>query len=103
LDIAVHDCHLDFGKPVTNYWSLFLSLLEQEVFEFREDKMGTLIFVCPTTGLEVVTGLEMDEGTFQGLPGVLPDIRCPHCPEPHRLSEVLARLVRGNSGSDKAA
>ena len=26
--------------------------------------MGTLVFVCPTTGFEVFTGLEMDQSTF---------------------------------------
>ena len=41
--------------------------------------MGTLVFVCPATGLEVLTGLEMDHDTFADLPSVLPDIRCPHC------------------------
>ena len=27
--------------------------------------MGTLVFVCPATGLEVLTGLEMDHDTCQ--------------------------------------
>ena len=57
--------------------------------------MGTLIFVCPTPGLEVFTGLEMDQFTFADLPSVLPDIRCPHCPKPHQLCEVDARLFEG--------
>ena len=39
--------------------------------------MGTLVFVCPATGLEVFTGLEMDHDSFAALPSVLPDIRCP--------------------------
>ena len=26
--------------------------------------MGTLVFVCPATGLEVFTGLEMDQDAF---------------------------------------
>jgi hypothetical protein len=30
--------------------------------------MGTLIFVCPATGHEVSTGLEMDVDTFATLP-----------------------------------
>ena len=38
--------------------------------------MGTLVFVCPATGLEVFTGLEMERDTFAALPSVLPDIRC---------------------------
>ena len=55
--------------------------------------MGTLIFVCPATGLEVFTGLEMDVGTFATLPSVLPDIRCPHCSKPHQLSELAVWLA----------
>ena len=54
--------------------------------------MGTLVFVCPTTGLEVITGLEMDFDTFADLPSVLPDIRCPHCPKPHQLRSLPAWL-----------
>jgi hypothetical protein len=65
--------------------------------------MGTLVFVCPTTGLEVFTGLEMDFDTFADLPSVLPDIRCPHCPKPHQLCHVAARLVEGARRTDEAA
>lgn len=57
--------------------------------------MGTLVFVCPTTGLKVLTGLEMDRVTFADLPSVLPDIRCPHCAKPHRLCAEASRLVEG--------
>ena len=64
--------------------------------------MGTLVFVCPTTGLEVFTGLEMDRYTFADLPSVLPDIHCPHCPKPHQLSDVAARLVEGPGPTDEA-
>ena len=59
--------------------------------------MGTLVFVCPTTGLEVITGLEMDFDTFADLPSVLPDIRC------HQLRHVAARLVEGVRRTDEAA
>jgi len=65
--------------------------------------MGTLVFVCPTTGLEVFTGLEMDHSTFADLPSVLPDIRCPHCPKPHHLSQVTAWLAEGERRTDEAA
>ena len=57
--------------------------------------MGTLVFVCPETGAEVVTGLEMENFTFADLPSVQPDIRCPHCNEPHRYSDVKAWLSDG--------
>jgi len=65
--------------------------------------MGTLVFVCPTAGLEVFTGLEMDHSTFADLPSVLPDIRCPHCPKPHHLSQVTAWLAEGERRTDEAA
>ena len=68
-----------------------------------EDKMGTLVFVCPVTGLEVFTGLEMDQSTFADLPSVLPDIRCPHCPKPHQLSDVTAWLAEGERRTDGTA
>ena len=45
--------------------------------------MGTLVFVCPTIGLEVITGLEMDFDTFACLMALpkscRPTSRCPHC------------------------
>ena len=55
--------------------------------------MGTLVFVCPTSGREVVTGLEIDVMSFQGLPKVLADIKCSECGDIHNLLEVDARLV----------
>ena len=30
--------------------------------------MGTLVFVCPTTGHEVSTGVEVDRSSFKSLP-----------------------------------
>ena len=65
--------------------------------------MGALVFVCPATGLEVFTGLEMDHDSFAALPSVLPDIRCPHCPKPHQLSEVSAWLAEGERRTDGTA
>ena len=31
-DVAAHDDYLDFTRTEPNYWSLFLSLLDKEVF-----------------------------------------------------------------------
>ena len=45
-----------------------------------EDKMGALVFVCPATGLEVSTGLEMDHDSFAALPSVLPTLAVPTVP-----------------------
>jgi hypothetical protein len=39
--------------------------------------MGTLFFMCPATGIEVSTGLEMDVATLEQLD--FAKIYCPHC------------------------
>ena len=60
--------------------------------------MGTLVFVCPTTGLEVFTGLEMDIDTFADLPGVLPQSRCPHLPNPINSVTSLPAWLKACAG-----
>lgn len=65
--------------------------------------MGTLVFVCPMTGLEVSTGLEMDFDTFAALPSVWPDIRCPHCRKPHQLLQLTVWLAEGERRTGGAA
>jgi hypothetical protein len=42
--------------------------------DLEEAKMGTLVFVCPNSGREVFTGLEIDSASFQGLSKVLAEI-----------------------------
>ena len=54
-----------------------------------------LFFVCPATALGVSTGLEMDADTFATLPSVVSDIQCPHCSNPHQLSELAVWLAAG--------
>ena len=39
--------------------------------------MGTLIFVCPATGYEVSTGVEVDRATFRKLSRTGAEISCP--------------------------
>jgi hypothetical protein len=100
-----------FARTATLLISADAKLIIGRSFEHRtrrfrrltEDKMGTLVFVCPTTGFEVFTGLEMDQSTFADLPSVLPDIRCPHCPKPHQLSDVTAWLAEGERRTDGIA
>ena len=41
--------------------------------------MGALVFVCPTSGHEVSTGFEIDPDSYQALPKVLAEIKCPAC------------------------
>jgi hypothetical protein len=45
--------------------------------------MGTLVFICPATGEEVSTGIEMDTPTLNQLD--LSKIYCPQCRQPHHM------------------
>jgi uncharacterized C2H2 Zn-finger protein len=40
--------------------------------------MGTLFFVCPTTGRAVLTGVEIDLSSYSSLPSRT-GLRCPQC------------------------
>ena len=53
--------------------------------------MGTLVFVCPATGQEVSTGIEMDRATLLSLRGEA--LRCPYCAEPHQVSGIQVWIV----------
>ena len=48
--------------------------------------MGTLFFVCPATGLEVSTGIEMDLSTISSLE--LSKVYCPHCRQAHQMAGI---------------
>jgi hypothetical protein len=52
--------------------------------------MGTLIFECPATGIEVSTGVVMDAETLKGVR--LETVRCPHCHQVHHLAGLRAWL-----------
>ena len=41
--------------------------------------MGVLLTICPNTGREFSTGIQVDKDTFRGLPDVLAQSRCPYC------------------------
>ena len=47
--------------------------------------MGTLIFVCPTTGHQVSTGVEVDRSSYKRLPRTKTAIFCPRCHKNHLL------------------
>lgn len=53
--------------------------------------MGTLVFVCPATGQEVPTGIEIETLTLVGLRSE--EVRCPYCRETHRMSEIRAWIT----------
>ena len=48
--------------------------------------MGTLIFVFPTTGHQVSTGVEVDRSSYKSLPRTKTTIFCPRCRKSHLLS-----------------
>jgi hypothetical protein len=60
--------------------------------------MGTLVFVCPATGLEVTTGIEMDQATLLSLRGE--PLRCPYCLEPHQISGIQVWIVPSDHKSE---
>ena len=63
--------------------------------------MGALVFVCPTSGREVSTGVEIDAESYGDLPKVLAENSCPACGRTHNLYQVEARLVDGEQNSPR--
>ena len=55
-------------------------------------EMAPLKFICPATGNEVDTGIDVDPQSFAGLPRDTISFSCPHCDEPHVLAGVQAWL-----------
>ena len=56
--------------------------------------MGTLVFVCPTTGHEVSTGVEVDRSNYKRLSRTKTAVFCPHCyRKNHMLAAIWAWLV----------
>jgi hypothetical protein len=52
----------------------------------QEEAMGKLIFVCPATGQEVSTGIEMELATLERLEWA--KIYCPHCRQQHQMAGI---------------
>ena len=50
--------------------------------------MGTLMFECPATGIEISTGIEIDTASFESLSPLTAYLHCPHCPGPHPMRAV---------------
>ena len=57
-----------------------------------EGVMGTSVFLCPVTGKEVSTGIEMDAPTLVSLRKH--EVSCPHCPLTICLQSTQRRLPR---------
>jgi hypothetical protein len=54
--------------------------------------MSVLLFVCPQSGREVSSYIDIDHDSFRALPPVLSDIKCPDCGRIHNLFNVPVRL-----------
>ena len=54
--------------------------------------MGTLVFVCPTTGHEVSTNVEIDQANYKGLSRTKTGVFCPRCRKNHMLAAIWAWL-----------
>ncbi len=63
--------------------------------------MGTLVFVCPVTGQEVSTGIEMRSETLESLHSET--VRCPYCLQLHLLAGIRAWLMQPTDAANKAA
>jgi hypothetical protein len=93
-DAALHDNHLDSTKR------LELEFSRRGAVRVGEEKMGTLFFVCPATGLDVSTGLVIDQATLRRLR--LEKVNCPHCGAPHEMAEIRAWLSRDEAQWSRA-
>ena len=55
--------------------------------------MGTLVFVCPTSGHEVSTGVQVDRSSYRKLSRTKTAIFCPRCRKSHMLSVIWVWLA----------
>ena len=60
--------------------------------------MGTLVFVCPTTGHEVSTGVEVDRSNYKRLDG---DLLSALSQEPYAVSDLGLVSQRGSSSAGR--
>jgi hypothetical protein len=60
--------------------------------QWQEAKMSILFFVCPNTGREISSKVDIDRDSFRTMPPVLSDIKCPDCGTIHNLFNVPTRL-----------
>jgi len=64
----------------------------------------SLIFIkCPETGRDVSTGIEMDRSTFDNLPNVGAQTKCPACGGFHVWSKAEAWLSGGEGYKGEAS
>lgn len=55
--------------------------------------MSKLMILCPTTGQEVFTGIEIPSDTIAQIPEIVSRMTCPACNQEHAWSKKDARVV----------
>lgn len=63
--------------------------------------MSRLMIVCPTTGREVFTGVEIPSDTMDQIPNIVARMMCPACKEEHLWSKQDARAVESGTGGTR--
>jgi hypothetical protein len=66
--------------------------------------MPVLRFVCPATGNQVETDIDLDAQGFADLPRDATTLACPHCDRPHLLAGLgseTSSLNTSNRGSSR--
>jgi hypothetical protein len=60
--------------------------------------MAAIFTICPVSGQEIPTGIEIDMQSLDKVPTFQSRIRCPHCRDEHNWSQASAWL-RDHDGS----
>jgi hypothetical protein len=75
-----------------------------------ELKVGIIVVLCPKTGQEISTGIEIEPGDFLLLPPVAGPVQCPLCGDEHswlpsaaRAKDVELRAIDQAKPSDPAS
>ncbi len=66
------------------------------------DMMSKLMILCPVTGEEVFTGIEIPSDTIAQIPEIVSRMICPSCNQEHAWSKKDARAVEAGSSAGPA-
>jgi hypothetical protein len=64
--------------------------------------MGFLLIICPVTGKEFSTGVQVDEDSLKTLRDIEATARCPHCHADHSWNPIEARYIEALPPKDWA-
>jgi len=64
--------------------------------------MSKLMIVCPVTGAEVFTGIEIPSDAIAQIPEIVSRMICPSCNQEHAWSKKDARAVETGSPTGPA-